>query len=64
MKRFAAALLVVLVVGLPWPVSLSAQPTGGWGRLELRFQDQDTVWVVTTSGTPYEMGYWYGRLLA
>ena len=64
MKRFAAALLVVLVVGLPWPVSLSAQPTGGWGRLELRFQDQDTVWVVTTGGTPYEMGYWYGKLLA
>ncbi|HFE52256.1 MAG TPA: hypothetical protein ENK07_02365, partial [Bacteroidetes bacterium] len=44
--------------------AVSAGPPGGWGKLEYRTQEHDTVWVVTVSGTPYEMGYHYGRLLA
>jgi len=63
-KRLAGILLFTLVVSTPQFAIPAPKAVGGWGQLELRFQDQDTVWVVTTSGTPYQMGYWYGKLLA
>ena len=36
---------------------------GGYGRLQYIGEGEDVVAVLYTGGTPYEIGYWHGRLL-
>jgi PhoPQ-activated pathogenicity-related protein len=36
----------------------------GWGRIETVGEGTDAVTLVNVGGSRYEMGYWYGRLLA
>ena len=37
---------------------------GGWGTLETSGSGSDTILLVKVGGTRYQMGYWYGQLLA
>ncbi len=56
----AAALLVILPVTLP----PNAACADGYGVLRTAGSGTDTIWVLNVGGTRYEMGYWYGLLLA
>ena len=46
------------------PDTLPFRNVGGSGTLETAGTGTDTISVVHLAGTSYEMGYWYGRLLA
>jgi len=56
----AAALLVVFPVTFP-PGAACAD---GYGVLRTAGSGSGTIWVLNVGGTRYEMGYWYGLLLA
>ena len=46
------------------PDTLPFRKPGGWGSIETVGEGTDTVTLVRVGGSRYEMGYWYGRLLA
>lgn len=46
------------------PQTIPHRNVGGWGKMQTAGKDADVVTVVELGGTRYEMGYWYGRLLA
>ena len=56
----AAALAVVFPVTFP----PNAACADGYGVLRTAGSGTDTIWVLNVGGTRYEMGYWYGLLLA
>ncbi|MBN2308391.1 MAG: hypothetical protein JXR94_05435, partial [Candidatus Hydrogenedentes bacterium] len=46
------------------PDTLPFRDVGGWGAIETVGEGTDTVSLVKVGGDRYQMGYWYGRLLA
>ena len=46
------------------PDTLPFREVGGWGTIETAGEGTDEIALVRLGGTRYEMGYWYGRLLA
>ncbi len=46
------------------PDRLPFRKPGGWGTIETIGAGSDTITLVHLGGSRYEMGYWYGRLLA
>jgi len=46
------------------PQVIPHRNVGGWGKIQSVGKDADVVTVVELGGSRYEMGYWYGRLLA
>lgn len=46
------------------PDTLPFRNPGGWGTIETAGDGADQITLVHVGGTRYQMGYWYGRLLA
>ena len=46
------------------PDTLPYRKPGGWGTIEAAGEGSDAITLVKLGGNRYEMGYWYGRLLA
>jgi len=46
------------------PDTLPFRKPGGWGSIETVGEGSDAITLVKLGGSRYEMGYWYGRLLA
>jgi len=46
------------------PQTLPFRKPGGWGKLGSVGEGKDKITVVEVGGDRYQMGYWYGRLLA
>jgi len=46
------------------PDTLPYRQPGGWGTIETAGEATDEISLVKVGGDRYEMGYWYGRLLA
>ncbi|MBN1345937.1 MAG: hypothetical protein JXQ73_24820 [Phycisphaerae bacterium] len=61
----ASRLGAVLAVLLMTVVRAGDVPAGGYGKLEFKNRGTpDEIKLVRVGGTRYEMGFWYGRLLA
>lgn len=46
------------------PDTLPFRSVGGWGTIETAGEGDDQITLVKLGGSRYEMGYWYGKLLA
>jgi len=46
------------------PQTMPFRKPGGWGKIGSVGEGKDKIAVVEVGGNRYEMGYWYGRLLA
>lgn len=46
------------------PQTIPHRKTGGWGKLGSVGEGKDKITVVELGGDRYQMGYWYGKLLA
>ena len=46
------------------PNTLPYRDVGGWGTIETVGSGEDAITLVKVGGSRYQMGYWYGRLLA
>ncbi len=46
------------------PHRLTYRKPGGWGTVETVGEGSDAITLVKVGGDRYQMGYWYGRLLA
>lgn len=58
-------MLAVFTVGLQAASALNVSPGGGGDRWLVEAADpNDNVIAVRVNGTPYQMGWWYGKLLA
>lgn len=60
-SAFAAACISALALTLACG---PAQAVGGWGTIDTVGAGKDTITLVKVGGTRYEMGFWYGKLLA
>ncbi len=58
-RLVAAVILFTSLAG-----SGTAHAVGGWGTVETAGSGKDTISLVNVGGTRYEMGFWYGKLLA
>jgi len=56
-------LLMVLMLA-PVFTQSEAQPVGGYGTVQTRGSGTDEITLLRVGGTRYQMGYWYGYLLA
>ncbi len=62
MSGASYTLLMVMVLMTAFPAGQVL--AGGYGTLETRGSGTDEIWLLRVGGSRYEMGFWYGRLLA
>jgi len=58
----SCTLLLMMLLTTAFPAGQAL--AGGYGTLETRGSGTDEIWLLKVGGSRYEMGFWYGRLLA
>jgi len=64
MKRLLRTGLIAAFMLVPAFAQSHGQPVGGYGTVQTRGSGTDEITLLKVGGTRYQMGYWYGCLLA